>query len=417
VLWGRGVAAGAEGWTFGRELSWDRGSNEVPVPLDATHIARDISVDGLSEILESYENAIRSVGGSPRVGSTGEWYWDDSDSTIGRLFPEQLGAPEDPMTKVGAREDGTVTERGGYAVSDNVTLPGEIWNQMIDAHESAVYVPDIAPLQGPALNPALNFRAIEDDYLAGTVSGGEARMTAWDNVLSAEALAAVRRIVHESRTWHVNKYSYLGTYLDHGFAHPVLGQIARELSEKLPRIFCDHTLRQMWAYKYDQQLQASGGTMAHADDAAVNFNLWVTEDGATDDEDAEGSGLTVFPVKPHASMGFSDYNGGRSPEAVRALLEANKDKAVLVPHVPNRMVVFDSDLFHGTGGRLKFKLGYTNRRINLTLLFGRKGHTCADAKAEQELTMGRLRSTLRSGALDGVPLPDDLQRIVDELKR
>jgi hypothetical protein len=42
-----------------------------------------------------------------------------------------------------------------------------------------------------------------------------------------------------------------------------------------------------------------------------------------------------------------------------------------VPHRANRAVIFDSDLFHETDD-IAFKDGYLNRRINVTLLYGRR---------------------------------------------
>jgi hypothetical protein len=42
-----------------------------------------------------------------------------------------------------------------------------------------------------------------------------------------------------------------------------------------------------------------------------------------------------------------------------------------VPHRANRAVIFDSDLFHETDAPT-FKEGYLNRRINVTLLYGRR---------------------------------------------
>ena len=42
-----------------------------------------------------------------------------------------------------------------------------------------------------------------------------------------------------------------------------------------------------------------------------------------------------------------------------------------VPYRENRAVIFDSDLFHRTD-TLRFKPGYENRRINVTMLFGRR---------------------------------------------
>ena len=44
---------------------------------------------------------------------------------------------------------------------------------------------------------------------------------------------------------------------------------------------------------------------------------------------------------------------------------------MVVPHRQNRVVLFNSDLFHETA-RFTFKPGYKNRRINVTMLFGRR---------------------------------------------
>jgi hypothetical protein len=53
---------------------------------------------------------------------------------------------------------------------------------------------------------------------------------------------------------------------------------------------------------------------------------------------------------------------------------------VTVPYRQNRAVIFDSALFHRSG-RVSFKPGYANRRINFTLLFGKQGDKCASSAA------------------------------------
>ena len=77
------------------------------------------------------------------------------------------------------------------------------------------------------------------------------------------------------------------------------------------------------------------------------------------------------------------------------LLAANGGAHVNVAYRQNRAVLFDSTLFHRSATNddasstwqhaMRFKPGYTNRRINLSLLFGKKGDACtppADAVAE-----------------------------------
>ena len=64
-------------------------------------------------------------------------------------------------------------------------------------------------------------------------------------------------------------------------------------------------------------------------------------------------------------------------EAQERLQEFFKDADKLdIPHKQNRLVIFNSNLLHKSMPS-KFKKGYRNRRINLTLLFGArcKGQT------------------------------------------
>jgi hypothetical protein len=55
---------------------------------------------------------------------------------------------------------------------------------------------------------------------------------------------------------------------------------------------------------------------------------------------------------------------------------------VTVPYRANRAVIFDSDLFHETD-RIAFKDGYLNRRINITLLYGRREMAAKESSGQQ----------------------------------
>ena len=50
-------------------------------------------------------------------------------------------------------------------------------------------------------------------------------------------------------------------------------------------------------------------------------------------------------------------------------LRLHKAGAKKVPHRANRCVLFDSKLIHVTD-KMRFKPGYENRRVNVTLLYG-----------------------------------------------
>ena len=188
-------------------------------------------------------------------------------------------------------------------------------------------------------------------------------MVVIDNLLSQEALDGLRRFCLGSTIWRqAYEGGYLGALPQTGFACPLLAQIAAELCDRYPDILRQHTLNLWWAFKYDSQLN---GINLHADFAAVNVNFWITPDEANLDPD--GGGLIVWDKPAPLDWDFADYN--RNEAAARAFLESSSVKPIVVPYRANRAVIFDSNLFHETD-QIRFKDGYRNRRINITLLFG-----------------------------------------------
>lgn len=214
------------------------------------------------------------------------------------------------------------------------------------------------PFAGAALADN-DYKAIEEQYLAGRPP-----LVAIDNFLTPAALAALRRHCEEATVWKLAAgEGYLGALLTQGFAPPVLLAIADGLRDALPRVIGDLPLLQAWGFKYDQRLQ---GINMHADFAKVNLNFWVTPDDACLDK--SNGGLVVYDVPAPTSWTFADYNTNQPK--MKAFLEANNAKAVRVPYRENRCLLFDSSLIHVTD-EVHFKPGYTNRRINVTLLYGR----------------------------------------------
>jgi len=194
-----------------------------------------------------------------------------------------------------------------------------------------------------------------------------------DGLLTPQAFDDLRRFCLESTIWNDvthnfdegrTRHAYLGTYASDGFSAPLLFQIAEELCRALPGIFKDHRLIQMWAYKYEARLQGIG---IHGDNAAVNVNFWITPDEANLDPDS--GGLIVYPVEAPTAWNFDDYNKDR--KKIRRFLDSSGVAPVNIPHRRNRAVIFNSDLFHATAP-LNFRPGYENRRINVTMLFGKR---------------------------------------------
>lgn len=273
---------------------------------------------------------------------------------------------------LGPSYDATIAEYEATLADLPAPKPGET---MVDIPRG--HLPKLAPtynrlvhwdagaaIDGPALNPGLDLAAIERMYR------DQAPGIAWfDDMLTPRALAALRRFCLASTIWNEFRYSngYLGAFLDRGFACPLLLQIAQELAAALPAIFIGHPIAKMWAFKYDSRLS---GIPIHADFAAVNVNFWVTPDAANLSPD--GGGLGVWDQEAPLDWDFAAYN--KSEPAIRQFLKDSGAKMINVPHRQNRAVMFNSDLFHETG-TLNFKDGYENRRINVTMLFGRRANS------------------------------------------
>lgn len=213
-----------------------------------------------------------------------------------------------------------------------------------------------------AVNPGLDVLAIEARYHAT-----RPEVMYLDGLLTEEALASLRRFCLESTIWKRDyENGYLGAFLGDGFSCPLLLQISEELRLKFPGIFQHHLLTQAWAFKYDSERT---GLNIHADAAAVNVNFWITPDEAN--LDPEHGGLVVWDKEAPREWNFKAYNNTANEPKVRELLANSGAKAVTIPYRANRAVIFNSDLFHETD-RFHFKDDYESRRLNITLLYGRR---------------------------------------------
>ncbi len=99
----------------------------------------------------------------------------------------------------------------------------------------------------------------------------------------------------------------------------------------------------------------------------MNVNFWITPDEAN--LDAQRGGLVIWDDAAPLDWDFAKYNDNE--DAIREFLARNGARSTTVPYRANRAVTFDSDLFH-KADRIAFQNGYTNRRVNITLLYGRR---------------------------------------------
>lgn len=226
-----------------------------------------------------------------------------------------------------------------------------------------------------------------------------------DDFLSSWALRHLLRVARESTLFFDVRSRYVGAYLSAGLTSPVLLRLVDELRVAMPRVVGALPLVNAWFYVYgdiddnDDDATRSGGDgggggysgggtrggratrgdmvpardgwmrgiSAHADDALVNLNIWLAPDDAN--LDSASGGLIVYDSRPEDGFDLALYNEARGTEALAALLEGAA--STTVPHRQNRCVAFDSALLHETD-RMRFAPGFECRRVNLTLLFGRR---------------------------------------------
>jgi tetratricopeptide (TPR) repeat protein len=184
-----------------------------------------------------------------------------------------------------------------------------------------------------------------------------------DELLTPQALHALRRFLLESTIWHDFSHidGFVASYLEDGLACPLLLQIADELRRAVPEILGRHALCQAWAFK---GLRAEAAVDVHADDAEVSVNFWVTPTEAN--RAPERGGLVVCRAPPPDDWVIKDYDLDR--ERIVTFLEQKAVDSLVVPYQQNRAVLFRSRLFHHSD-RPNFDLSYDNHRINITLLY------------------------------------------------
>ena len=193
-----------------------------------------------------------------------------------------------------------------------------------------------------------------------------------DEIFTPDTLSILRTLLLQNTHWFQTKTplefgTYVGAYIDDGLHDPIFLEIAKELHLAMPLIMQNHSLRYMWAYKYDSEWDS--GINLHADMAAVNVNIWLSLDGADLKEEGYGGGIVIYTARPPLHWSFESYNTDTTNRVVDKLLRPMNFANITIKHRPNRAVIFDSALFHQSD-RYRFRNGYENGRINLTFLFG-----------------------------------------------
>jgi len=243
-------------------------------------------------------------------------------------------------------------------------LTPEQFSRIEPFYSRVIHYVDQPRISSGAVNKSLDFETIEDSYFSSPVS-----ITTLDNFLTPEALSSLRDFCLESTLYFDQPGpAYIGAMMARGFNCDLLYQIAEELKACFPRVIGDQELGNMWVYRHGNQ---SEGVAAHTDEGSVTFNFWITPDEANLDTDS--GGLIVYAKDQPYDWDWGRYNAlQNTPTIKQEIADFLSDaETVTIPHRQNRALLFHSNLFHKSD-RVNFRDGFENRRMNVTLLFGKR---------------------------------------------
>ena len=190
-----------------------------------------------------------------------------------------------------------------------------------------------------------------------------------DNFLNKEVLDILYKYCLTNSIWSEFDYKngYIGSFIENGFNAPLILQISEEIKLYFPKIFKKFPLTKAWAFKCNNQMK---GIKIHADYAAINVNLWITPDKANLNKNT--GGLLIWDKESPKNWNFDKYNNNHIE--IKKILKKSKSKMKRIKYKSNRAIIFNSNLFHASDN-FHFKKSYENRRINVTLLYGKRKNT------------------------------------------
>mmetsp|Transcript_31585 Transcript_31585/g.88692 ORF Transcript_31585/g.88692 Transcript_31585/m.88692 type:complete len:508 (+) Transcript_31585:97-1620(+) len=233
------------------------------------------------------------------------------------------------------------------------------WEHIGLVYSTLIYFPAL-PAVGRAVNDNFDFSLARQQYHSSSHG-----LVVMDGLLSPKALDALLQFTLEATVWFELKTGYIGAYMSQGFANDVVVQLVQELRIGLPDLIGDLELMHMWAFKYNQ---GSKGIKLHVDDALLNLNFWVVPDTAN--KNSSSGGMIVYLKEPPTGFDLRTYNSQRETNVDLDAFVASSP-SIVIPYRQNRVVMFKSSLLHATDEH-DFAPGYENRRVSITLLFGKR---------------------------------------------
>lgn len=190
-----------------------------------------------------------------------------------------------------------------------------------------------------------------------------------DDFFTPEYLEMIYQYTLRADIFKTQRAGFLGAFPSDGANHPTFDALVHEMESSLPNVLGEeHPLGLWWFFKYVPGY-GDRGIGVHADQAAVNLNIWITPNEGC----ISGGGLEIFShVPPAVGINIREYNQEFSSLTAELNFMADlrkKGTSTLVPYKRNRAVLFVSDQYH-VSEPFVFKDEYEHFRCNLTFLFG-----------------------------------------------
>jgi hypothetical protein len=216
---------------------------------------------------------------------------------------------------------------------------------LLGSHGAPLPLPPAALVDGAAELSASSMQALRHDidWAWAVKEYSEQRAVVIDELLDPTALSSLQAYARHGAHFRTLRKGYLGAFPSDGVTHPLLRALADELVAAAPSIFAPHALALWWLFKYDETNPCGIGI--HADPAAVNINLWLTDDAAC----LDGGGLAIYAHVPALEQPTAHVNHEFEGETAEASLREQLQRAGAVRTIPykcNRAAIFVSDRTH-----------------------------------------------------------------------
>jgi hypothetical protein len=181
-----------------------------------------------------------------------------------------------------------------------------------------------------------------------------------DNFLAPEVCEEVRQAIVKNKGWSFMNWQAEELFI-RNFDLPIVQEIARAVSERLPSIFENLTLVQHIAFMH----QRNNGLCAHSDTGLVTLDIWLTPDEYN--LEPETGGLVLYDVKRTPEQEIHEFNA--RPWCLEYFNKHTRGESVTVGYKYNRAILFDARTFHASD-RIRFVGdGAQTYRINYAMLF------------------------------------------------